>query len=244
MSPRSFHSSAAVLSQSRRPEFPHCASAAGSSRSIGELPRSAVEPDRCQPQTVLIIDEHELSLAGMQALLTNERWVERCLVASTRDVAAQVLRRTAPQLVLISTSLGGRPTVDLCREFKALVPHARIVLMCDEGTVSAAVGMRYGACAALSKHMRAGVIVSLLARVAEGARLFPRASSASTKQLSARERDVLTHVVSGLSNPEVAAALNLSRHTVKQHTSAVYRKLGVRNRAEAASRARELGLVA
>ena len=205
---------------------------------------SEIEPDRCQPQTVLVVDEHELSLVGMRALLMNERWVETCLVASSGDTAAHVLRRAAPQVVLISTSLGGRPTVDLCREFKALVPHVRIVLMCDEGTVSAAVGMRYGACAAFSKHMRAGAILSLLAQVAEGARLFPRVCAASTRQLSARERDVLRHVVSGLSNPEVAAALNLSRHTVKQHTSAVYRKLGVRNRAEAASRARELGLVA
>jgi ATP/maltotriose-dependent transcriptional regulator MalT len=63
-------------------------------------------------------------------------------------------------------------------------------------------------------------------------------------QLSTRERAVLQQVASGLSNREVGASLHLSRHTVKQHTSAVYRKLGVRNRAEAASRARELGLLA
>jgi two-component system response regulator DesR len=62
--------------------------------------------------------------------------------------------------------------------------------------------------------------------------------------LTARERDVLVHLARGLSNPEVASALNLSRHTVKQHTSAVYKKLGVRNRAEAASRAQRLGLAA
>jgi two-component system response regulator DesR len=62
-------------------------------------------------------------------------------------------------------------------------------------------------------------------------------------RLSPRELDVLQQVSSGLSNPEVANLLNLSRHTVKQHTSAVYRKLGVRNRAQAASRAQELGLL-
>jgi len=55
---------------------------------------------------------------------------------------------------------------------------------------------------------------------------------------------VLQHLAAGLSNPEVAQQLNLSRHTVKQHTSVVYRKLGVKNRAQAASRAQELGLVA
>ena len=74
--------------------------------------------------------------------------------------------------------------------------------------------------------------------------MFPKSAGAPVLQLSRRELDVLRHVASGLSNPETASTLNLSRHTVKQHTSAVYRKLGVRNRAEAANRARELGLLA
>jgi DNA-binding NarL/FixJ family response regulator len=47
-----------------------------------------------------------------------------------------------------------------------------------------------------------------------------------------------------MSNREAASALNLSRHTVKQHTSAVSKKLRLRNRAEAASRAQQLGLAA
>jgi two-component system response regulator DesR len=80
--------------------------------------------------------------------------------------------------------------------------------------------------------------------VAEGARVFPKEKAqAGSVHLSKRELDVLQLIVAGMTNPEVAALLNLSRHTVKQHSSVVYRKLGVRNRAQAASRAQELGLV-
>jgi two-component system response regulator DesR len=95
----------------------------------------------------------------------------------------------------------------------------------------------------LSKNMTRGALLMAMKRVADGARVFPKSSMSSDVKLSRRELDVLQHLASGLSNPETAATLNLSRHTVKQHTSAVYRKLGVRNRAEAASRAQALGLI-
>ena len=47
----------------------------------------------------------------------------------------------------------------------------------------------------------------------------------------------------GATNREIAAELHLSPHTIKEHTSAVYRKLEVRNRAEAVQRAQRLGLL-
>jgi two-component system response regulator DesR len=61
--------------------------------------------------------------------------------------------------------------------------------------------------------------------------------------LSERERDVLMLMAEGRTNPEIGEALHLSRHTVKEHSSAVYRKLAVRNRTEAVQRAQRLGLV-
>ena len=62
--------------------------------------------------------------------------------------------------------------------------------------------------------------------------------------LSQREREVLDLIAGGSTNREIAAALHLSPHTIKEHTSALYRKLGARNRAEAVQRAQRLGLSA
>jgi two-component system response regulator DesR len=210
-------------------------------------PVSEVRPvveDRCQLQRVLVVDEYELVQAGLRAVLVNEPWVASCLVASSAEMAWQVARRHHPQLVLVSTSLGGRSGLELCRAFKERMPYVRVVLMSGEGRVSAALASLHGAVAFLPKQMPTAVIAAAVKRVAEGARVFPKDSVPTAVPLSKRELDGLQHLTSGLSNPEVAASLNLSRHTVKQHTSAVYRKLGVRNRAQAASRAQELGLVA
>jgi non-specific serine/threonine protein kinase len=61
--------------------------------------------------------------------------------------------------------------------------------------------------------------------------------------LTARERDVLALLVAGRSNPEIAAALFISRRTVTTHVTSIFAKLGVANRVEATTEARRRGLV-
>src|SRR5947208_1228566 len=63
------------------------------------------------------------------------------------------------------------------------------------------------------------------------------------KMLPARERQVLEMIASGSTNREIAERLFLSPHTVKDHTSALYRKIGARNRAQAILRAQRLGML-
>ena len=71
----------------------------------------------------------------------------------------------------------------------------------------------------------------------------PLIVSASTASLSLRELDVLQLMASGRSNSEIAQQLVLSLSTVKWHASNIYSKLGVRNRLQAVTRARELQLL-
>jgi DNA-binding NarL/FixJ family response regulator len=61
--------------------------------------------------------------------------------------------------------------------------------------------------------------------------------------LSAREQEVLGLIGGGATNREIAADLQLSPHTIKEHVSAVYRKLGARNRADAVRKAQRIGLL-
>jgi ATP/maltotriose-dependent transcriptional regulator MalT len=72
--------------------------------------------------------------------------------------------------------------------------------------------------------------------------VFGRREDAPETPLSEREREVLGLIATGATNKEIAARLFLSPHTVKEHASALYRKLGVKNRAEATRRAERLGL--
>jgi two-component system response regulator DesR len=203
------------------------------------------EPVANRRHRVLVVDDCELVQAGLRSLLMHEEWVESCYSASSADAAFELVRRHRPHVVIIELALGTDSGLHLARRIRAASPHARIVLMSSQGRVSVSEATAHGAAGFIPKNIPAQGVVSATRQVALGGRVFPRRDDdQASVALSPREREVLRHLVSGLSNPEVAAQLFLSRHTVKQHTSALYKKLGVRNRAQAASRARELGLVA
>ncbi|MFF8605640.1 response regulator transcription factor [Streptomyces sp. NPDC015346] len=211
---------------------------------VADAPVGVLEwQDACRPQRVLIVDENELIQAGLRSLLDDAPWVATCFLSGSIEEAIHIVRRHQPQVVLVSASLGGRSGPELCEWLKERMPHVKVVLMSGEGRIPGALATSLGAVGALSKHMSRRALVNALKCVAEGSRVFPKGAAAPQVQLSRRELDVLQHLAKGLSNPETARRLNLSRHTVKQHTSAVYRKLGVPNRASAAIRAQELGLV-
>jgi DNA-binding NarL/FixJ family response regulator len=81
-------------------------------------------------------------------------------------------------------------------------------------------------------------------RACRGPREAAGSGVAAPDPVSPREREVLSAFATGATNPAIAAVLGLSPNTVKQHASSIFRKLGVRNRAEAVRRADELGLLA
>jgi two-component system response regulator DesR len=78
--------------------------------------------------------------------------------------------------------------------------------------------------------------------VANGMTVFVPREELPRVGLTRREREIVALMARGSTNGEIAGTLHLSPHTVKDHASAVYRKLGVRNRAEAVRRADRLGL--
>jgi two-component system response regulator DesR len=73
--------------------------------------------------------------------------------------------------------------------------------------------------------------------------VFAPESEIEGAMLSERERQVLEMIAAGSTNREIAERLFLSPHTVKDHTSALYRKVGARNRAQAILRAQRLGIL-
>lgn len=199
--------------------------------------------DRCRPQRILVVDELELIQVGLRSVLTEQAWVSSCLGTSSVDVAWQLARRHHPQIALVSDSLPGTPGLELCRQFRARLPLIKVVLMAGTRPVPMRLAMTNGAVGSLPKELPTASLVSAVRRVAEGARVFRREPAWPGGGLSVRELQVIQHLVAGLSNPEMAAVMSLSAWTVKQYTSGIYRKLGVRNRAQAATRALELGLV-
>ena len=155
-------------------------------------------------------------------------------------------RRYEPHVALVDLFLGEESGAELCEAIRRESPnHAR----------ATDLGRRLDLAAGGEGRGRRRLRVEGLAGAttwpwrsawsAKGMTVFaPRAEQPLAAPLSEREREVLTHMATGATNKEIAERLFLSPHTVKEHTSALYRKLGVRNRAEAVQRAERLGLTA
>jgi DNA-binding NarL/FixJ family response regulator len=190
---------------------------------------------------VLVVDDHDVVHWGFRLLLERQSWVERCVTAGGAAEAIEQARRLRPDVALIDLLLSGESGAELCEELHAALPDTRILLISGVGSISPAVARRAGASGFVSKELGAGDIVKAVRMVALGMEVFGR-SEEGPGPLSGREREVVVLIAAGATNREIAQRLYLSPHTVKEHTSTLYKKLRARNRAEAVQRAERLGL--
>ena len=193
---------------------------------------------------VLVVDDHAVVHWGFKVLLGKQRWVERCVVASNPDEALEATRRLSPHVALVDLFLGESSGAELCEAIRAASPDTKVLLISGVGWISPQAARAAGASGFVSKDWNADEVAMAVRMVGKGMTVFARQEEAPATPLSEREREVLVLMASGATNREIAERLFLSPHTVKEHTSAVYRKLGVRNRAEAVRRAERLGLTA
>jgi len=192
---------------------------------------------------VLVVDDHEVVQWGLRLLLTGQPWVERCLVARDGGEALALARGYEPHVALVDLFLGAASGAELCSALRAASPATRVLLISGAGRISAAAARAAGASGFVSKDGSAEEVARAVRAVGTGLTVFP-ADGRPAAPLPGREREVLELIASGATNHEIAARLSLSPHTVKDHTSSLYRRLDVRNRAEAVQRAQRLGLLA
>jgi DNA-binding NarL/FixJ family response regulator len=192
---------------------------------------------------VLVVDDHDVVHWGFRLMLGQQPWVERCLSARTTEEALALARRYEPHVALVDLFVGEESGPQICERLRSTLPTVRVLLISGAGRISAAAARAAGASGFVVKDRPATEIADAVRIVAAGREVFPAEETPAGPPLSGRERDVLELVARGATNREIAANLFLSPHTVKEHTSALYRKLGVRNRAEAVQRAQRLGLL-
>jgi two-component system response regulator DesR len=191
---------------------------------------------------VLIVDDHEVVHWGFRLMLGEQPWVERFLSARSGDEAVEMARRYEPHVALVDLFLGAESGAEVCERLREASPITRVLLISGAGRISPSAARAAGASGFVSKDWDAGDVARAVRMVGLGMTVFEPQREAAPSMLTEREREVLTLIASGSTNREIAEALFLSPHTVKEHTSAIYRKLEVRNRAEAVQRAQRLGL--
>jgi DNA-binding NarL/FixJ family response regulator len=193
---------------------------------------------------VLVVDDHDVVHWGLRALLGAQPWVERCLAAHDGAEALSLARRYKPHVALIDLFMGSESGAEICERLRSVCPATKVLFVSGAGRISAVAARAAGASGFISKDWVAEDVARAVRTVASGGTVFQPEPGEPPAGLSAREREILALIATGATNTEIAARLFLSPHTVKEHTSTLYRKLGVRNRAEAVQRGQRIGLTA
>jgi DNA-binding NarL/FixJ family response regulator len=198
------------------------------------------------PVRILVVDDHQVVHWGLQIMLSRLAWVEQVVCAGTAAEALALAREHQPDVAVVDLFVGQESGPEICERLHALRPGLKVLLISGAGQISPAAAAACGAAGFVAKDARGVDILRAIRSVATGGSAFSHAQPepGPGPGLSEREREVLALIAAGSTNREIAAQLQLSPHTVKDYVSAVYRKLEVRNRAEAAQRAASLGLAA
>jgi DNA-binding NarL/FixJ family response regulator len=193
---------------------------------------------------VLVVDDHDVVHWGFRLMLTEQPWVERCLSARNGDEALALARRFEPHVALVDLFIGEESGAEICERLRSELPATKVLLISGAGRISPSAARAAGASGFVPKEWPAQEIAEAVHMVGRGMTVFREVEEPPANRLSEREREVVELMASGATNREIAESLHLSPWTVKEYTGAVYRKLGVRNRAEAVQRAQRLGLLA
>ena len=198
---------------------------------------------------VVIVDDHQLFRAGVQAEL--ESLVEIAGDAATVDEAVAEIARTDPDVVLLDVHMPDGGGVEVIRRVAPEHPAVRfLALSVSDAAEDVIAVIRAGARGYVTKTISGAELADAVRRVHEGDAVFsprlagfvldafagrarprPRADP-ELDQLTPREREVLQHIARGYMYKEIALDLGISAKTVEAHVSAVLRKLQLSSRHE------------
>ncbi len=204
---------------------------------------------------VMIVDDHALVRSGLEAFLLVQKSLKLVAQARSGHQAVSLCADAQPDVILMDLLMPGMSGIEAIRQIKQQYPHIQLIALTsfkDQELVQGA--LQAGAIGYLLKDISAEELANAIRSAYAGRpALAPEAAQAliqlSTQgpamgaDLTERERQVLSLMVEGLNNPEIAARLVISRGTVKFHVSSILSKLGVASRTEAVSLALQNHLV-
>jgi DNA-binding NarL/FixJ family response regulator len=201
--------------------------------------------------TVLLVDDHALVRKGFRRILEDDPGIFVVGEASEGEEAVRLVLELKPNVVVMDCALPGINGIDATRRIRARMPNATVLMlsMHSEDTL-VRQALEAGARGYILKNALELDLVSAIKRVAQGHLVLdPQlAKPAALKGerdsgLTARELEILRHIVAGKSNKEIAAELGLSANTVGVHRANIMDTLGIHKTAELVVYAIRNGLV-
>jgi DNA-binding NarL/FixJ family response regulator len=205
---------------------------------------------------VAIADDQTLVREGIRSLLELDGEVRVVAEAGDGDAALAMVKAHRPDVLLLDVRMPKKTGLEVLEALGGTV--ATLVLTTFDDDAVAVQAIKLGAKGFLLKDVtrtqlaeavrtlasgRSLLSPKVTARVLDGTKALEPSFDSSALALTAREHEVLRLIASGLSTKEIATALGTADGTVKNQTSAVLSKLGVRDRTRAVIKALELGLL-
>jgi NarL family two-component system response regulator LiaR len=207
------------------------------------------------PIRVMIVDDHDMVRRGLAAFLKAKSDLE--LVGEARDgqEALHVCQEVQPDVILMDLVMPEMTGAAATQAIRERCPDVQVIALTSfEDRELVQEALQAGAISYLLKNVSADDLAEAIRGAYAGRpTLAPEAAQALIQttsegpalghDLTPREREVLALLVEGLTNPEIAERLVVSRSTAKAHVSNILSKLGASNRAEAISLALQHKLV-
>jgi DNA-binding NarL/FixJ family response regulator len=213
---------------------------------------------------VLLVDDQALFREGLETLLSVHQDILVVGGASTGTEAVEAAVRLKPDVVLMDVRMPVLDGVKATRLVLKARPHCRVIVLTtfddDEYIFDA---LRAGAIGYLLKDVDSSKLVEAIRAASRGKSILEPSVAAKVisefsrvsklvppgqviemvEPLSHREMEILSLIAVGASNKEIAEQLYIAEGTVKNHITHILGKLGVRDRTQAALKAREIGLI-
>ena len=208
---------------------------------------------------VALVDDQTLVRQGIRSLLELRADIEVVLEASDGEEALARIPGAQVDVVLLDVRMPRKTGLEVLEQLAPLGFRCILLTTFDDDAVALS-GIRLGARGFLLKDVSLEQLETAVRTVASGGSLIQPAitervtrgarrlvaefpSSELPDPLTPRETEVLRWMAAGQSNREIAQTLGMAEGTVKNHTSSILSKLGVRDRTRAVLRALELGIL-
>jgi DNA-binding NarL/FixJ family response regulator len=213
-------------------------------------PEASGAPQDLTPIKVFLLDDHEIVRRGVRELLESESDITVVGEAGTAASALARIPALEPHVAVLDVRLPDGDGVSVCRDIRSSMPHVACLMLTSFGDDEALFdAIMAGAAGYVLKQIRGTDLVGAVRAVAAGRSLLdPDAASRVMRRiredadrtdplagLTAQERRILELIGDGLTNRQIGEQMYLAEKTVKNYVSALFAKLGMERRTQAAA---------